>query len=186
MTWTDAVYGFLSSHRDFPIRTIRVFNYLLEAALFGGVMILLLLLVRRLLRGKLGSGVIYAAWLLVAVRLLLPIALPNPAMNELRPTYSQDAAARPVADQIRVRFQDAAMSLGGAMMEQAPSGSAPERSAVASAGRMVQNLGLYTAYGWTGKWFLLLYLGGAVGAAGWMLCRKRSGRRTCRFASSWG
>ena len=86
MTLSESVYGFFSSHRDFPIRTIMVFNYLLEAALFGGVMILLLLVVRRLLRGKLGSGVIYAAWLLVAVRLLLPIALPNPAMNDLRPT----------------------------------------------------------------------------------------------------
>lgn len=171
MTFSDTVYSFLSSHRNFPIRTMAVFNYLLEAALFGGVMILLLLVVRRFLRGKLGSGVIYAAWLLVAVRLLAPIALPNPAMNELRPTYSQDAEARPVADQIRVRFQDAAMSLGRAMMEQAPADSAQEPGAVASAGRAVQNIGLYTAYGWTGKWFLLMYLAGAMGACGWMLWR---------------
>lgn len=171
MTFSDTVYSFLSSHRGFPIRTMAVFNYLLEAALFGGLMILLMLLVRRLLRGKLGSGVIYAAWLLVAVRLLLPIALPNPAMNDLRPTYSQDAAARPVADQIRVRFQDAAMSLGGAMMEQSPADSAQEPGAVVSAGRMMQNIGLYTAYGWTGKWFLLMYLAGAAGVCGWMLWR---------------
>ena len=174
MTWTDAVYSFLSSHRDFPIRTMAVFNYLLEAALFGGLMILLLLVARRFLRGKLGSGVIYAAWLLVAVRLLLPIALPNPVMNDLRPTWSQDAEARPVADQIRVRFQDAAMSLGGAMMKQSPADSAQERGAVVSAGRMMQNIGLYTAYGWTGKWFLLMYLAGAAGVCGWMSlpCRR--------------
>ena len=182
MTWTDAVYSFLSSHRDFPIRTMAVFNYLLEAALFGGLMILLMLLVRRLLRGKLGSGVIYAAWLLVAVRLLLPIALPNPAMNELRPTYSQDAEARPVADQIRVRFQDAAMSLGGAMMKQSPADSAQERSAVVSAGRMMQNIGLYTAYGWTGKWFLLMYLAGAAGVCGWMLWRNAAFLRNLKRA----
>ena len=182
MTWTDAVYSFLSSHRDFPIRTMAVFNYLLEAALFGGLMILLMLLVRRLLRGKLGSGVIYAAWLLVAVRLLLPIALPNPAMNELRPTYSQDAEARPVADQIRVRFQDAALSLGGAMMEQSHADSAQEPGAVASAGRMVQNLGLYTAYGWTGKWFLLMYLAGAAGVCGWMLWRNAAFLRRLKRA----
>ena len=182
MTWTDAVYSFLSSHRDFPIRTMAVFNYLLEAALFGGLMILLMLLVRRLLRGKLGSGVIYAAWLLVAVRLLLPIALPNPAMNELRPTYSQDAEARPVADQIRVRFQDAAMSLGGAMMKQSPADSAQERSAVVSAGRMMQNIGLYTAYGWTGKWFLLMYLAGAAGVCGWMFWRNAAFLRNLKRA----
>ena len=182
MTWTDAVYSFLSSHRDFPIRTMAVFNYLLEAALFGGLMILLMLLVRRLLRGKLGSGVIYAAWLLVAVRLLVPIALPNPAMNELRPTYSQDAAARPVADQIRVRFQDAAMSLGGAMMKQSPADSAQERGAVVSAGRMMQNIGLYTAYGWTGKWFLLMYLAGAAGVCGWMLWRNAAFLRNLKRA----
>ena len=182
MTLSESVYGFFSSHRDFPIRTIMVFNYLLEAALFGGLMILLLLLTRRLLRGRLGSGVIYAAWLLVAVRLLLPISLPNPAMNDLRPTYSQDAAARPVADQIRVRFQDAAMSLGQSMMEQSAGDSAPERSAVASAGRAVQTLGLYTSYGWMGKWFLLLYLTGALGVCGWMLWRNLVFRRRLKRA----
>lgn len=182
MTWTDAVYSFLSNHRGFPIRTMAVFNYLLEAALFGGLMILLLLLVRRLLRGKLGSGVIYAAWLLVAVRLLLPIALPNPVMNDLRPTYSQDAEARPVADQIRVRFQDAAISLGGAMVRQAPEDNPQERSTVASAGRMVQNIGLYTSYGWMGKWFLLMYLAGAAGVCGWMLWRNAAFLRRLKRA----
>ncbi len=182
MTLSEAVYGFFSSHRGFPIRTMAVFNYLLEAALFGGLMILLLLLARRLLRGKLGSGVIYAAWLLVAVRLLLPIALPNPAMNDLRPTYSQDAAARPVADQIRVRFQDAAISLGETMMEQSPADGGSERSAVVSAGRAVQTLGLYTSYGWMGKWFLLLYLAGALGAGGWMLWQNLRFRRRLKRA----
>ncbi|MGN1020598.1 MAG: M56 family metallopeptidase [Aristaeellaceae bacterium] len=181
MTLPDRVYGFLASHRGFPIRTITVFNYLLEAALFGGLMILLLLAVRRLLRRQIGSGVIYAAWLLVAVRLLAPIALPNPVMNELRPTYSQDAQARPVADQVRVRFQDAAITLGETMMEQSADGGG-EAGAVASAGRMVQALGLYTAYGWTGKWILLMYLAGAAGVAGWMLWRNAAFLRRMKRA----
>ena len=182
MRLSDAVYSFLSSHRSFPIRTMTVFNYLLEAALFGGLMILLLLVARRFLRGKLGSGVIYAAWLLVAVRLLLPIALPNPVMNDLRPTWSQDAEARPVADQIRVRFQDAAISLGGAMVRQAPEDNPQERSAVASAGRVVQTLGLYTSYGWMGKWFLLMHLAGAAAVAGWMLWRNLAFMRRLKHA----
>lgn len=70
------------------MRAATVFNYLLEATLAGSVMIVLMLPVRRFLRSKLTSRLICFAWLLVAVRLLLPISLPNPMMNELRPTGS--------------------------------------------------------------------------------------------------
>ena len=86
---------------------MTVFNYLLEATVFGSVLILLVIAVRALLRHRLGNRAIYAAWLLVALRLLLPITLPNPVMDEFRPGLSIDTGARPVADQVRQRVIDA-------------------------------------------------------------------------------
>ena len=73
----------------------------------GSVLIALMLPVRVLLRRKTGSVVVYATWMLVALRLLLPLSFPNPLMNELRPRLSSNYAARPIADQIRVRTADA-------------------------------------------------------------------------------
>lgn len=61
------------------MRSAFFFNYLVEAELMGSGMVLLLMLVRRLFRKWLGSGIVYAAWLLVALRLLLPLSLPNVA-----------------------------------------------------------------------------------------------------------
>lgn len=99
------------------MRAATVFNYLLEATLAGSVMIVLMLPVRRFLRSKLTSRLICFAWLLVAVRLLLPISLPNPMMNELRPTGSVNLGVRPVADQMRVRAADAVRELASAAEE---------------------------------------------------------------------
>lgn len=93
------------------MRSMTVFNYLLEATLFGSVLILLLVTVRALLRDRLGSRVIYAGWLLAALRLLTPLSLPNPVMDEFRPGLSKDVGARPVADQVRQRIIDAGHSL---------------------------------------------------------------------------
>lgn len=93
------------------MRSMTVFNYLLEATLMGSVLILLLVTARALLRERLGSRVLYAGWALVALRLLIPLSLPNPAMDEFRPGLSTDVAARPVADQVRQRIIDAGSSL---------------------------------------------------------------------------
>ena len=97
------------------MRAATLFNFLIEAMLTGSVMILLLLVVRRLLRRQLGNRLICLAWLLVAVRLLLPLSFPNPMMNELRPTYSDNLGVRPIADQVRVRSHDALSGLAEAM-----------------------------------------------------------------------
>lgn len=94
------------------MRSMTVFNYLLEATVLGSVLILLLVTVRALLRDRLGSRVIYTGWALTALRLLLPLSLPNPAMDEFRPGLSTDTGARPVADQIRQRIIDAGNSVG--------------------------------------------------------------------------
>jgi len=93
------------------MRSMTVFNYLLEATLLGSVLILLLVTVRALLRDRLGSRVIYVGWLLAALRLLTPLSLPNPVMDEFRPGLSTDVGARPVADQVRQRIIDAGSSL---------------------------------------------------------------------------
>ena len=52
------------------MRSMTVFNYLLEAALFGSIFILLVTALRALFRRRLGSRAVYAAWLLPALRLL--------------------------------------------------------------------------------------------------------------------
>ena len=90
------------------MRTATVFNYLVEAELIGSAVMIGVLLVRFFLRKHLGSRFTRALWLLVALRLLLPIALPNPLMNALKPTLSVDAGIRPMADQVRTRLGDAA------------------------------------------------------------------------------
>jgi len=94
------------------MRSMTIFNYLLEATLFGSVLILLLVTVRVLLRSRLGSRAVYAGWLLAALRLLIPLSIPNPVMDEFRPGFSTDVAARPVADQVRQRIIDAGHALG--------------------------------------------------------------------------
>ena len=88
------------------MRTAVVYNFLLEANLMASIAILLMLPIRRFLRGRLGSRAIYFAWLLVAVRLLCPLTLPNPAINGIRSPFAMDSAIRPIAGQLMVRFQD--------------------------------------------------------------------------------
>lgn len=93
------------------MRTATVFNYLVEATLIGSAVMLGVLAVRFFLRKPLGNRFVRALWLLVALRLLLPIALPNPLMNALKPTLSVDAGIRPIADQVRTRVGDVATAL---------------------------------------------------------------------------
>lgn len=165
------IFRFFRSHRGLPFRSMTVFNYLLEAALLGGLLVLLMLVVRRLVRRRIGSGVLWAAWLLVALRLLIPLTLPNPLMNELRPTWSYDTAARPVADQFRVRFQDAVIDLGHRLSPEGVVyfGQEDVGAEDVTAGNLLYNLGVYTSYGWMGKWFLIGYGVIAGGVALWML-----------------
>ena len=93
------------------MRTATIYNYLVEAALIGSVLILLGLVLRPLCRRIVGSRVLCLAWLLIVLRLLVPLALPNPAMNALKPTLSQDPGIRPMADQVRTRVEDTARDL---------------------------------------------------------------------------
>lgn len=100
------------------MRTATLFNFLIEANIMASIAILLMVLVRKFLRKPLGNRAIYFAWLLVAIRLLCPLALPNPAINEIRPAYLQDQAVRPIAGQIKVRLSDMSDHLYQAVWQQ--------------------------------------------------------------------
>lgn len=137
------------------MRSMTIFNYLLEATVIGSALILLVIAVRALLRDRLGSRAIYAAWLVVALRLLLPLSLPNPVMDEFRPGLSVDVAARPVADQVRQRVIDAGYDVASLL-------SAGESSPL-------RTFAAQTRGGYTGKWVLILWIGVAVGVGAWMI-----------------
>lgn len=142
------------------MRTATVFNFLIESTLMGSVMIVILLLVRRFLRPQLGSRLIWLAWLLIMARLLLPISLPNPMMNEIRPTLSDNVGVRPIADQVRVRTIDAAYDLANAVRTGGYSN--PGTASLA-----LRDFGAQTSYGHTARWVLLAYsLVAALVAAG--------------------
>ena len=93
------------------MRTALIYNFLIEANLMAAIAILLMIFVRMFGRKALGSRAIYFAWLLVAIRLLCPLALPNPAIHEIRSVFARDTAIRPIAGQIQVRFGDAVNAL---------------------------------------------------------------------------
>ena len=102
------------------MRTATLYNFLLEANLMASIALLLMLPIRRFLRPP---RPIRFLWLLVALRLLCPLVLPNPAINEIRSPFALDEAIRPIAGQIKVRLTDAAQDLH----QSAANGSVQER-----------------------------------------------------------
>lgn len=142
------------------MRTAVIYNFLIEANVMAAIAILLMIPVRMFGRQKIGSRAICFAWLLVALRLLCPLALPNPVIHEIRSAFSMDSAIRPIAGQIQVRFYDAVGSLydramladvGGAVEE-----SLQELREDASNGMLSINL-------------MKLYAAGVAAAAGWFV-----------------
>ena len=146
------------------MRSMTVYNYLLEAGVFGSVLILLVVALRMTLRRQLGSRVIYASWALAALRLLLPPSIPNPFMDEFRPGLSVDVAARPVADQFRQRLIDAGEHV----------------AALLPGENMISKLTQSTMSGSSGRWFLLAWAAAAVLIAAWLLCRSAAFTRRAR------
>ncbi len=88
------------------MRTALIYNFLIEANIMASIAILLMMALRKFLRRQAGNGAICFGWLLVAVRLLLPLTLPNPLIAFIRSPFAQDAAIRPIAGQVKVRLQD--------------------------------------------------------------------------------
>ena len=142
------------------MRTAVIYNFLIEANVMASIAILLMIPVRMFGRQKLGSRVICFAWLLAALRLLCPLALPNPVIHEIRSAFSMDSAIRPIAGQVQVRFYDAVSSLydramlagvGGAVEE-----SLQELRTDASNGMLSINL-------------MKLYIAGIAAVVGWFV-----------------
>ena len=88
------------------MRSAVLYNFLLEANIMACIAILLMIPLRKFLRKQLGNRALCFGWLLVALRLLCPLALPNPLINGIRSPFAPDAAIRPIAGQVRVRFAD--------------------------------------------------------------------------------
>lgn len=93
------------------MRSALIYNFLIEANIMASVAILLMIPLRRFLRGKVGNSAICFGWLLIALRLLIPLTLPNPMIHEIRPAYLDDALIRPIAGQVKVRVVDALFDL---------------------------------------------------------------------------
>lgn len=142
------------------MRSMTVYNYLLEASVFGSIIILLVVALRMTLRRRLGSRVIYASWALAALRLLLPLSIPNPFMDEFRPGLSVDVAARPVADQFRQRLIDAGEHIASLLP--------------GTGENLFSRLSQSTLRGDAGRWFLLAWLGAAAAAGAWLLYRSHA------------
>ena len=94
------------------MRSATIFNFLIEANLMASIAILLMIPLRKLLRKQMGNTAICYGWLLIALRLLIPLTLPNPLIHEIRPAYLDDTVIRPIAGQIKVRVVDAIGDLG--------------------------------------------------------------------------
>ena len=89
------------------MRTALIYNFLIEANIMASIAIVLMMAMRKFLRRQMGNSAICFGWLLVAVRLLLPVTLPNPWIAFIRSPFAQDAAIRPIAGQVKVRVMDA-------------------------------------------------------------------------------
>ena len=101
------------------MRVIGFLEYLLEASIGAAVLIPLVLIARRFFRVRVGSRAIYLAWLLVALRLLIPLSLPNPLLVKEADTSRRAPATESVSGAIPV-------SMGGAAGQNADiDGGAP-------------------------------------------------------------
>ncbi|MBQ9198212.1 MAG: M56 family metallopeptidase [Clostridia bacterium] len=94
------------------MRTALIYNFLIEANIMASIAILLMIPLRKLLRKQLGNSALCFGWLLVAIRLLLPLSLPNPLINAIRSPFAADTAIRPIAGQVKVRLTDAISDVG--------------------------------------------------------------------------
>ncbi len=94
------------------MRTAVFFNFFIEANLMAVIAIALMAVIRKYLRRPLGNSALSFGWLLVALRLMLPVSFVNPLINTIRSPFAPDMAIRPIAGQIKVRAGDLMNSIG--------------------------------------------------------------------------
>ncbi|MBE5815233.1 MAG: M56 family metallopeptidase [Clostridiales bacterium] len=146
------------------MRKALLFNFLLEATIIASIAIVLMLIVRKCFRKQLGNKAIVFAWLLVAIRLLCPLSLQNPAMNEIRSPYAPDKAIRPIAGQVQVRVKDLVSELDRLQYRY----DLDRENAMVKTFRSLEN-SVYSGY--FADCALLVYLGGAILVGVWFFYR---------------
>lgn len=147
------------------MRTAYVYNFLIEANIMAGIAIVLMMVLRKFARKPLGNGALCFGWLLVAVRLLCPLALENPIIGEIRPTWQIDTAVRPISAQVLVRTRDA---LSDVYQFSRRTLDIAEENPVTSGIRNAY-LGMYN--GDTAQLLMMVYGVVVLMLVGWFICR---------------
>ncbi len=158
---------------------------MLERVITSSVLILALAALRFLLRGRMSPRVLYSLWLLVALRLLLPVSLfespvsvlsllpeSTAALEEALPANPEQSGADSLPAQDLMRSGEVLPSPAGAPWPPQEADSAPEGAAVQPAER-------------TASWPKLLrqvWLAGAAGMLLWFFLVNLHLRRTLRHA----
>ena len=145
------------------MRTAYVYNFLIEANIMASIAILLLMVLRKAARKPLGNGALCFGWLLVAVRLLCPLALENPLIGEIRPVWQLDTAVRPISAQVLVRTRDALSDVY--QFSRSTLGIAEENPV--TTGIRNAYLGMYN--GDSAQFLMIVYGVVALALAGWFL-----------------
>lgn len=141
------------------MRTAFFHNFLIESSLLSSVAIILMMIIRKSVRGRIGNKAICFGWLLIAVRLLVPISIQNPWINIIRSPMTPDIAIRPIAGQVLVRTRDALLHANLAMEDAGnPVGSEVTEKLIRSINS-----------GAAGMWLLKIYIAGIVMVIGWFV-----------------
>lgn len=154
------------------MRTAAIYNFLTEANIMAGLAILLMIPVRKWLRKPLGNRAICFAWLLVAVRLLCPLALPNPMINGIVTPYNADQQAiRPIAGQVKVRMRDALNSAAysAARSVRQETGVSFAEAMHSADYQRLSGMAASIETGRAAKQIFAVYLSGMGAAAAWMV-----------------
>jgi len=164
------------------MRTAVIYNFLLESTIMASLAIVLLIPVCKFLRGKLGNRTICFAWLLVAIRLLCPLTLPNPIIHSIQSPYNYDQAhIRPIAGQVRVRLGDAIDRWHWNVLRSGcSSGKEYSEICVDPAYQLTDGLSYAMYNGRLAHWGMYVYAAGAVGTLGWFALSNARFRRRLR------
>lgn len=156
------------------MRSALIYNFLIEANIMASIAILLMIPLRKLFRKQLGNSAICFGWLLVAIRLLCPLSLPNPFIREIRPAFLSDETIRPIAGQIKVRLVDAIGDVGRLFWQ---AGNKEGYSRMQAAADGVD----YNGYPQTIAWIILIGAACVLLWFGFSNIRFRKKLRACRI-----
>ena len=100
------------------MRAYPIFMWLFEASIGAGVLVGLILLARATLRGALGNRLVYLLWLLVAVRLLLPLQLPSLILPQVETNAGTVSLSEAGERQVRLLTHEVSETLAMAAARQ--------------------------------------------------------------------